>query len=60
MWITGLVLVAVVVVMALDIKMVPLEVAAGIGALVLLSLDVCRKSKPIVESTGSPFSCSLG
>ena len=36
MWITGLVLVAVVVVMALDIKMVPLEVAAGIGALVLV------------------------
>ena len=35
-WITGLVLVAVVVVMALDIKRVPLEVAAGIGALVLV------------------------
>lgn len=35
-WITGLVLVAVVVVMALDLKRVPLEVAAGIGALVLV------------------------
>ena len=35
-WITGLVLIAVVVVMALDIKKVPLEVAAGIGALVLV------------------------
>ncbi|MFB0934314.1 MAG: SLC13 family permease [Propionivibrio sp.] len=35
-WITGLVLVAVVVVMALDLKQVPLEVAAGIGALVLV------------------------
>ena len=35
-WITGLVLVAVVIVMALDIKRVPLEVAAGIGALVLV------------------------
>ena len=35
-WITGIVLVAVVVVMALDLKRVPLEVAAGIGALVLV------------------------
>jgi len=35
-WITALVLVAVVVVMALDLKKVPLEVAAGIGALVLV------------------------
>ena len=35
-WITGLVLIAVVVVMALDLKRVPLEVAAGIGALVLV------------------------
>ncbi len=35
-WITALVLIAVVVVMALDIKKVPLEVAAGIGALVLV------------------------
>ncbi len=35
-WITALVLIAVVVVMALDLKQVPLEVAAGIGALVLV------------------------
>ncbi len=36
MWITGLVLVAVVIVMALDLKAVPLQVAAGIGAIVLV------------------------
>ena len=43
-WITGLVLVAVVVVMALDIKKVPLEVAAGIGALVLV-ISGCLSEK---------------
>ena len=43
-WITGLVLVAVVIVMALDIKRVPLEVAAGIGALVLV-ISGCLSEK---------------
>ena len=43
-WITGLVLIAVVVVMALDIKRVPLEVAAGIGALILV-ISGCLSEK---------------
>ena len=43
-WITGLVLVAVVVVMALDIKRVPLEVAAGTGALILV-ISGCLSEK---------------
>ena len=44
MWITGFVLLAVVIVMALDIKGVPLEVAAGIGALVLV-ISGCLSEK---------------
>ena len=43
-WITGLVLIAVVVVMALDIKRVPLEVAAGVGALILV-ISGCLSEK---------------
>ncbi len=44
MWITAAVLLAVVVVMALDLKSVPLEVAAGIGALVLV-ISGCLSEK---------------
>ena len=43
-WITGLVLLAVVVVMALDLKRVPLEVAAGVGALILV-ISGCLSEK---------------
>jgi len=44
MWISGLTLIAVVVVMALDIKKVPLEIAAIIGAIVLV-LTKCLTEK---------------
>lgn len=44
MWISGLILVAVVIVMALDIKALPLEVAAIIGALIAV-LTGCLKEK---------------
>lgn len=44
MWITGLTLLAVVVVMALDLKSLPLEVAAVIGAIVLV-LSKCLTEK---------------
>lgn len=44
MWTTALVLIAVVVVMALDLKAVPLEVAAGVGALILV-ISGCLSEK---------------
>ncbi len=44
MWVVGLTLIAVVVVMALDLKKFPLEVAAGIGAIFLI-LTGCLSEK---------------
>jgi len=49
MWISGIILLAVVVVMALDLKAVPLEVAAIIGA-ILAVLTGCLKEKQAYQS----------
>ena len=49
MWISGIILIAVVVVMALDIKAVPLEVAAITGA-ILAVLTGCLKEKQAYQS----------
>ncbi|MDR1778111.1 MAG: SLC13 family permease [Desulfovibrio sp.] len=49
MWITGLTLVLVIIVMALDIKRVPLELAAGLGAAFLV-LTGCIKEQEAYHS----------
>ncbi|MGL5514261.1 MAG: SLC13 family permease, partial [Sporomusa sp.] len=49
MWISGIILLAVVVVMALDLKAVPLQVAAIIGA-ILAVLTGCLKEKQAYQS----------
>jgi len=49
MWISGLILIAVVVIMALDIKAMPLEVAAITGAIIAV-LTGCLKEKQAYQS----------
>jgi len=49
MWISGIIIVAVVIVMALDLKALPLEVAAIIGAMVAV-LTGCLKEKQAYHS----------